>query len=289
MTVVQCVQMGKDLGLDEHYADHQAGNPCDSSPLECQLKTRIWQTMYVCEVMIGTSQGEHPLLSPDDRQRLTRTGRTDLGVDNDSVDLRIPKPIPGGDESEYLTSRNFTYFARIVHNIGRMSRVYARIKKKKEWGIDPSFMQLNPSFNTWISDLPPDMAISYPPDGSAPWLASPFIGNVHSYFHLSLILLHRPQLTFLDPNAADGQWKHHMMICYQSAKAICRLQEAVLNSFSPTGLQSMQRGFSYSVYCGLSCIVLHLVSCSPPCHKTCSTHDSNRSFHRWRSSRRIRS
>ncbi len=32
MSIVQCVQMGKDLGLDEHYADHQAGRPCDSSP-----------------------------------------------------------------------------------------------------------------------------------------------------------------------------------------------------------------------------------------------------------------
>jgi len=57
MTVVQCVQMGKDLGLDDHYADHQAGHPCGSNPIECQLKTRIWQTMFVCEVMIGTSQG----------------------------------------------------------------------------------------------------------------------------------------------------------------------------------------------------------------------------------------
>lgn len=57
MTIVQCVQMGKDLGLDEHYTDHQMGHPCGSSPAECQMKTRIWQSIFVGEVMIGSPQG----------------------------------------------------------------------------------------------------------------------------------------------------------------------------------------------------------------------------------------
>lgn len=57
MTVVQCVQMGKDLGLDEHYEDHQAGHSCDFGPAECQLRTRIWQVVFVCEVMVGAPQG----------------------------------------------------------------------------------------------------------------------------------------------------------------------------------------------------------------------------------------
>lgn len=57
MSIVQCVQMGKDLGLDEHYQDHEAGRPCGSSQSDCLLKTRIWQTIFVCEVMIGTPQG----------------------------------------------------------------------------------------------------------------------------------------------------------------------------------------------------------------------------------------
>jgi hypothetical protein len=141
-----------------------------------------------------------------------------------------------------------------------MNTVYARIKKKKEWGIDPDFIQLNPTLNAWLSDLPSDLAVTFNPDGSAPWLSSPFIGNLHSYYYLTLILLHRPQLAFLGNNGIDGQWKQHMMICYQSAKALCRLQEGVLNSFGLTGMQCMQRGFSFTVYCGLSCIVLHLVS-----------------------------
>jgi len=60
MAIVQCVQMGKDLGLDEHHADHQAGRGCDDSPVECQMKTRIWQTTFNLECMIGSPQGGKP-------------------------------------------------------------------------------------------------------------------------------------------------------------------------------------------------------------------------------------
>lgn len=57
MTVVQCVQMGKELGLDEHFSDHQAGRHCERTHAECHEMTRMWQTMFVCEVMIGSPQG----------------------------------------------------------------------------------------------------------------------------------------------------------------------------------------------------------------------------------------
>ena len=182
-----------------------------------------------------------------------------MAVKLDSVDFDGPRPIPGGDDSEYQSSRNFTYFARVVRNVAKMSSVYARLRKKKDWGIDPEFQQLDRGFNTWMAELPPDLAISFPPDGSPPWIPSHFIGNMLSYYNLTLILLHRPQLSFLDPNSPDGQWKHHMMICYGAAKTLCRLQEATLNTFGLTGLQCMQRGYSFTVYAGLSCIVLHLV------------------------------
>lgn len=59
MSIVQCVQMGKDLGLDEHYADHQAGKGCESTETECRMKTRVWQTVFTLEVMIGSPQGKH--------------------------------------------------------------------------------------------------------------------------------------------------------------------------------------------------------------------------------------
>lgn len=64
MSIVQCAQMGKDLGLDEHFIDHQAGKPCGLSQSECRIKNRIWQTIFVCEVMIGSSQGKYYVLLP---------------------------------------------------------------------------------------------------------------------------------------------------------------------------------------------------------------------------------
>ena len=244
MAVVQCVQIAKDLGLDEHYSDHQAGQPCGSSPEECMLKTRIWQTIFVCELMIGTPQG-----------------RNDLSVSADSVDTTISRP-GLGDDTEYNVSRNFTYFARIVQIVSRANAIYAKIKKKKDWGIDPEFVRFNPSFTAWTAELPSDLAVDYPPDGSPVWITNHYIGNLHSYYWLSMILLHRPQLTFLSPSGADRQWKNHMMICYNAAKMLCRLQEGILQSHGLVGLQSMQRGVNFSIYCVLSCIVLHLVGLS---------------------------
>ncbi|ORY57169.1 uncharacterized protein BCR38DRAFT_490148 [Pseudomassariella vexata] len=247
MSIVNCVAMAKDLGLDEHFEDHKAGKPCGSNPLECCMKTRIWQTIFVCEVMIGSPQG-----------------RDDLSVDLNSLDFSVPRPMPGGDEAEYHVGRNFTYLARIVHNISRMNSVYSRIKRRKDWGIDPEFVQLNPSLNAWLSDLPADLSITFPPDNSPPWLPSHYIGNLHSYYYLALILLHRPQLTFLEPTSPDGQWKSHMILCYNSAKLLCRTQESMLQSYGLSGLQCMQRGISFTIYAILSCIVLHLVALTSP-------------------------
>lgn len=62
----------------------------------------------------------------------------------------------------------------------------------------------------------------------------------------------------------DGGWKHHMMICYSSAKLLCRLQEVVLQSFGMTGLLCMQRGINFTIYGVLTCTVLHLVALTSP-------------------------
>ncbi|KAK3382841.1 hypothetical protein B0T24DRAFT_24850 [Lasiosphaeria ovina] len=247
MSIVQCVQMAKDLGLDEHLADHQAGRPCDSNPSECLLKNRIWQTIFVCEVMIGSPQG-----------------RTDLQVDEDTVDFSVPRATPNSDGSEYHVSRNFSYFAKVVRNVSKMGRAYARLKKNKEWGIDPEFVQIRPALDQWLAELPEDLAVSYPPDGSPPWLASAYIGNLHSYYYLSIILFHRPQLAFLTPGGVGGQWKHNMLVSYNAAKMLCRLQESVMGSFGLPGLQCMQRGINFTIYAVLACIVLHLVALTSP-------------------------
>ncbi|KAK4241570.1 hypothetical protein C8A03DRAFT_12179 [Achaetomium macrosporum] len=247
MSIVQCVQLGKDLGLDEHFAEHQAGKTCGASQAECALKTRIWQTLFVVELMVGSPQG-----------------RTDFQIEEETVDFNLPRPLPNGDESEYLVSRNFTYFARVVRTVGRMARTYGRLKKSKEWGIDPEFVQLDPALNAWLAGLPADLTVSYPADGSPPWLPSAFVGNLHSYYYLTIILYNRPQLAVLSPSAPGGQWKRHMMVSYNAAKMTCRLQEAVMAQFGLNGLQCMQRGINFTIYVILGCIVLHLVAITSP-------------------------
>ncbi|KAI1298534.1 fungal-specific transcription factor domain-containing protein [Xylaria venustula] len=247
MSIVHCVAMARDLGLDEHFQNHQAGKSCGSAPADCLTKTRVWQTIFICETMIAAPQG-----------------RNDLSVELDSLDFNIPQPMPGVEDDEHQISRDFIFFVRIVRMIHKMNTVYLKVKKKKEWGLDPEFVQLNPQLRSWLNELPPHMVVSFPSDGSPPWLSSHFIGNVHSYYHLATILLHRPQLTFLEPMGIDGQWKSHMMISYASAKALCRLQESMLQSFGLSGLQCMQRGISFTIYGILSCIVLHLVALTSP-------------------------
>ncbi|CAN8101417.1 unnamed protein product [Discula destructiva] len=247
MSIVQCVQMGKELGLDDHYDDHKAGRHCNSSAADCAMKTRIWQTIFICETMIGSSQA-----------------RTDLAVDLDSVDFSLPRSFAAGDDSDYQATRNFTYLTRLVRIVAKMNRVYSRIHKHKDWASDPELAALNPDLTTWMNELPADLNINYPSDGSAPWLASAFIGNMHSYYNLTIILLHRPQLNALDPSAMDGQWKHHMRLCYNATKDLCRLQESIMQTFGVNGLQCMQRGVNFSLYCILTCMVLHLVAITSP-------------------------
>ncbi|KAI9680066.1 MAG: hypothetical protein M1817_005082 [Caeruleum heppii] len=240
MTVVTLVAMAKDLGLDEHFDLHQAGESCESSYEECVVKTRIWQTLFVVELMIGAPQG-----------------RTDMAVMPDTVDLSVPRFQTGVDENEWRVSRDWIYMARIIRNVRRMNDTYAKVKKKpkNDWRCDPQFVSLNPSFNAWLLDLPPDLQVSYPPDGSAPWLPSHVVGNLHSYYELSIIMLHRPQLASSDSFALDGAWKHQMMLCYTSAKKLCRLQEAILSNFGLPGLTCMQRGIGFTVYAVLTCTV----------------------------------
>lgn len=148
--------------------------------------------------------------------------------------------------------------------IGRMARAYGRLKKTKEWPTNPQFVQLDPALDAWLSGLPADMSISYPSDGSPPWLPSAFVGNVHTYYYLSLILFNRPQVARLSPSTPGGQWKQHMLVSYNAAKLLCRLQEAVMGAFGLNGLQCMQRGINFTIYGVLNCIVLHLVRGNRP-------------------------
>lgn len=57
------VSMAKDLDLHEHHETHEAGEDCGSEPVECLIRTRIWQACLIVEMMVGAPQGQNdPIL-----------------------------------------------------------------------------------------------------------------------------------------------------------------------------------------------------------------------------------
>ena len=170
-----------------------------------------------------------------------------------------------GDLDDYETERcrQFAYFVRNALNIRLLADAYHKAKKQKNWGADPRIMGNNSLFDRWLLSLPPDLEVSFPDDGSPPWLPSHFVGNMHSHYHLAIIMLHRPQLLASKSFDAGGEWRGHMAMCCSSAKKLCRLQEAILSSFGLSGLFYMQRGISFTLYSILTCTMLHLVSIAP--------------------------
>jgi hypothetical protein len=261
-TVKTIVSMAKDLDIHEHYSNHAEGKPCGLNPIECLVHTRVWQALLVVEVMIGAPQGKQCLshLIGKKKQTLIIIGRSDYGVDPETVDMRPMLHIRGLDQYEIDRSRHYAYFVRNAHHIRIITDIYHKVKKQKDWGADSRFVQNNPLFADWLRNLPLDLQVNYPADGSPPWLPSHFVGNMHCHCHLAIILLHRPQLLASQSFAAGGEWKIHMSLCYSSAKNLCRLQEAILQRFGLSGLLYMQRGINFAIYCILTCTMLHLVS-----------------------------
>ncbi|KAK6368182.1 hypothetical protein LTS17_009923 [Exophiala oligosperma] len=247
MTCKTAVAMAKDLELDEHYETHTSGETCDSPKIECLTKTRLWQTLLVCETMVGGPQG-----------------RTDLGVDPTSVDTSVNPPSSDVDDFEKAISRQFAYFVRNARNIRLITDVSIKLKKKKDWGLDQEFVAHNAAFKKWPDELPKDLQVTLPQGGGVPTLPSHFVGNMHSHYHLAIVMLHRPQLKASESFGPDSQWRHHMSTCYRSAKVLCRLQEAVLAQYDLTGLLYMQRGINFTIYAILTCIMLHLIALSSP-------------------------
>lgn len=174
--------------------------------------------------------------------------------------MRPTLDIPGLDQFEIDRSRQFSYFVRNAHHIRIIADIYHKIKRQKDWGADPRLVENNPLFTDWLRNLPPDLQVNYPADGSPPWIPSHFVANMHSHCHLGIIMLHRPQLLACKSFAAGGEWKTHMALCCSSAKSLCRLQEAILLRFGLSGLLYMQRGINFTIYCILTCTMLHLVS-----------------------------
>jgi len=65
MTMKTLVAMAKDLEMHEHLEDHEQGRGCDFHPVDCLVRTRIWQNIYMCEMMVAGPQGRclNPLRS----------------------------------------------------------------------------------------------------------------------------------------------------------------------------------------------------------------------------------
>lgn len=191
-------------------------------------------------------------------------GRSDLGVDPSSVDISETPPCSDIDDYERTISRQFAYFVRNVRNIRLITDVSIRLKKKKDWGLDQEFVAYNAAFKNWPEELPEDLQLPLPPHGGVPNMTSHFLGNMHTHYHLAVVMLHRPQLSASQSFAADSQWRHHMSVCYCSAKQLCRLQEGLLAHFDLTGLLCMQRGINFTIYAILTCIMIHLIALSSP-------------------------
>ncbi|KAF2234490.1 hypothetical protein EV356DRAFT_446659 [Viridothelium virens] len=244
-TIANLVLMAKDLELHEHHEIHQMGRSCGSSVYDCSTKYRVWHTLFVVELMIGAPQGRH-----------------NFGVPLDSVDFSVAR-LPGLDDGEAQISRQFSYLLQLIKDIRGTNQLYSRLsKKKKDWPLDPEFMEHSHVFAQWTRSLPRDLHIALPQDGSTPWIPSHYVANLHSYYHLAVVMHHRPQFQFrMDFN---DTWKQHMCICYASAKTICRLQEAILQHYGLPGLLCMQRGVNFTIYAVMTCTILHLVAITSP-------------------------
>lgn len=161
-------------------------------------------------------------------------------------------------------TRQWSYLSRIIRNIRQSITLYSRLRKtKKDWALDPEFASHDQDFSLWLRELPRDLQIILPTDGSSsPYLPNTFVANMHCYHYLSTIMHHRPQIHSLEDVADGNSWKRHMTICHDAAKRMCRIQESILQNFGLPSMLHMQRGMSFTIYCVLTCTMMHLVSSS---------------------------
>jgi hypothetical protein len=181
-------------------------------------------------------------------------------VQVETVDLSEPKPMAGIDEQERRVSHQFLHMLRLGHKIRITLVVYKSLRGHgPSYAMERDYVDLDNSYPEWFHKLPPDMQITIPKDPFEPWVAGPFLGNLHVYYHLSLVMHHRPQIHYLMASGGDS-WKHYMLICLNAAKNICRIHESMFQTLGTAGLSSMLRGMSFTIYAILTCTMLHLVS-----------------------------
>lgn len=244
MAVKYMSTMAFDLGLHEHADQHASGKPCKFSKPDCLVRTRVWQTIFSLEILVGAPQG-----------------RTDFAVELETVEVEVPMPSAEVDAYEHAISRRFTFMMQAFRNVKLTNMVWQRLRRvRKDWALDPTFTVRNDVLPTWLNQLPPDFQMQYPDDDSAPFLGNDhFVAYVHVYHHLVVVMHHRPQLHTLLEKGDQG-FRKELDTCLDSAVMMCRVQEALLRDFGMHGLQFMLRGINFTIYCVLTCTMLHLVS-----------------------------
>lgn len=243
MAMKYMTTMGFDLSLHEHN-DKRMESSCGLDRQDCIVRTRVWQTLFILEILVGAPQG-----------------RTDFAVDAETVQLNPPLPANDIDAYEHKTSRRSTFMAQNVANIKQSNLLWQHMRRyKKDWALDPVFTRHNEDLPNWLRDLPADFQLHYPEDGSPPVLnGDHFTANLHCYHHLVVIMHHRPQLQML-LEKRDPSFRAQLDICLSSASHMCRIQEALHRDFGFHGLHFMSRGVNFTIYCVLTCTMLHLVS-----------------------------
>jgi hypothetical protein len=193
---------------------------------------------------------------------LTRLGRFNYGVTTETVDFEEPQATTGIDLHEYQISRQFVYFTRMISNVHRTIIAFKGLSKRQgeEYCLDPQYVELDSMFPKWFQELPADLQIKIPEGEHEPWKSSAFIGNLHCYYYLSIIMHHRPQIHHIMNNLGTDEWKPYMIKCLDAAKKMTRIKESMLETLGINCFRSMLRGMSFPIYCLLTCAMIHLVS-----------------------------
>ena len=186
----------------------------------------------------------------------------EYSVRANTVDLNEPQVIAGIDVHERQISHQFLCLLRLVYEIRNTLEIYRDFRKKSgaAYCMEPQYIAVDTAYVKWHQTLPQDAKITVPKDGFEPWVSTPFLGNLHSYYYLSLIMHHRPQVHYLMEEVGGESYKRYMLICLNSAKILCRIQESMFRTLGPAGFEAMLRGMSFTIYALLTCTMLHLVS-----------------------------
>ena len=98
-----------------------------------------------------------------------------MGVDPATLDVSTKPPAADVDEFEGLISRQYAYFVRNGYNTRLVADIAYKIKRKKGWALDEELVAYNSAFLRWPNELPQDLDIEFPADGSPPTLSSHFV------------------------------------------------------------------------------------------------------------------